>query len=93
MLLADAHAVEDAGAFAVVLEMVPSDAAKRVTDAVSGVPLEGARILVQGSTLATGTNALSVTRLAAERCAARLNGYRSAAETGSMNQRIGELLS
>src|SRR5688500_6674420 len=29
----------------------------RVTDAVSGVPLEGARILVQGSTLATGTNA------------------------------------
>lgn len=31
-LLADAHAVEDAGAFAVVLEMVPSDAAKRVTE-------------------------------------------------------------
>ena len=30
-LLADAHAVEDAGAFAVVLEMVPSDAADRVT--------------------------------------------------------------
>ena len=30
-LLADAHAVEDAGAFAVVLEMVPSDAAARVT--------------------------------------------------------------
>jgi 3-methyl-2-oxobutanoate hydroxymethyltransferase len=31
-LLADAHAVEAAGAFAVVLEMVPSDAAKRVTE-------------------------------------------------------------
>ena len=31
-LLADAHAVEDAGAFAVVLELVPADAAKRVTD-------------------------------------------------------------
>ncbi|MES2170102.1 MAG: 3-methyl-2-oxobutanoate hydroxymethyltransferase, partial [Actinomycetota bacterium] len=30
-LLADAHAVEDAGAFAVVLEMVPSESAKRVT--------------------------------------------------------------
>src|SRR3954467_7354928 len=30
-LLADAHAVEDAGAFAVVLEMVPADAARRVT--------------------------------------------------------------
>jgi 3-methyl-2-oxobutanoate hydroxymethyltransferase len=30
-LLADAHAVEDAGAFAVVLEMVPSEAAKQVT--------------------------------------------------------------
>lgn len=30
-LLADAHAVEDAGAFAVVLEMVPADAAARVT--------------------------------------------------------------
>jgi 3-methyl-2-oxobutanoate hydroxymethyltransferase len=30
-LLADAHAVEDAGAFAVVLEMVPSAAAARVT--------------------------------------------------------------
>ena len=30
-LLADAHAVEDAGAFAVVLEMVPADAAERVT--------------------------------------------------------------
>src|SRR5688500_15507353 len=29
----------------------------RVTDAVSGAPLEGARILVQGSTLTTGTNA------------------------------------
>jgi len=31
-LLADAHAVEDAGAFAVVLEMVPSQIAKRVTE-------------------------------------------------------------
>jgi 3-methyl-2-oxobutanoate hydroxymethyltransferase len=31
-LLADAHAVEDAGAFAVVLEMVPSDVAGRVTE-------------------------------------------------------------
>jgi 3-methyl-2-oxobutanoate hydroxymethyltransferase len=31
-LLADAHAVEDAGAFAVVLEMVPSAAAARVTE-------------------------------------------------------------
>src|SRR3984885_3239839 len=30
--LADAHAVEDAGAFAVVLEMVPSLVAKRVTE-------------------------------------------------------------
>jgi 3-methyl-2-oxobutanoate hydroxymethyltransferase len=30
-LVADAHAVEDAGAFAVVLEMVPADVAKRVT--------------------------------------------------------------
>ena len=30
-LLADAHAVEDAGAFAVVLEMVPAEAAARVT--------------------------------------------------------------
>ncbi|GAA1444996.1 3-methyl-2-oxobutanoate hydroxymethyltransferase [Leifsonia poae] len=30
-LLADAHAVEDAGAFAVVMEMVPADIAKRVT--------------------------------------------------------------
>ena len=30
-LLADAHAVEDAGAFAVVLEMVPTEAAARVT--------------------------------------------------------------
>jgi 3-methyl-2-oxobutanoate hydroxymethyltransferase len=30
-LLADAHAVEEAGAFAVVLEMVPSDIAGRVT--------------------------------------------------------------
>jgi 3-methyl-2-oxobutanoate hydroxymethyltransferase len=31
-LLADAHAVEDAGAFAVVLEMVPADAAARITE-------------------------------------------------------------
>jgi len=31
-LLADAHAIEDAGAFAVVLEMVPSLIAKRVTE-------------------------------------------------------------
>jgi 3-methyl-2-oxobutanoate hydroxymethyltransferase len=31
-LIADAHAVEDAGAFAVVLEMVPTDAARRVTE-------------------------------------------------------------
>ena len=33
-LLADAHAVEDAGAFAVVLEMVPSEAAEKVTEAL-----------------------------------------------------------
>ncbi len=31
-VLADAHAVEDAGAFAVVLEMVPNETAKRVTE-------------------------------------------------------------
>src|SRR4051794_6364340 len=31
-LVADAHAVEEAGAFAVVLEMVPAEAAKRVTE-------------------------------------------------------------
>ncbi len=31
-LLADAHAVEEAGAFAVVLEMVPADVARRVTE-------------------------------------------------------------
>ncbi len=36
-LLTDARAVEDAGAFAVVLEMVPSDAAKRVTEEL-GIP-------------------------------------------------------
>ncbi|ERK71087.1 MULTISPECIES: 3-methyl-2-oxobutanoate hydroxymethyltransferase [Leifsonia] len=30
-ILADAHAVEDAGAFAVVLEMVPAEVARRVT--------------------------------------------------------------
>lgn len=34
-LLADAHAVEDAGAFAVVLEMVPSDIAGQVTKELS----------------------------------------------------------
>ncbi|WP_306231344.1 3-methyl-2-oxobutanoate hydroxymethyltransferase [Agrococcus beijingensis] len=34
-LLRDARAVEQAGAFAVVLEMVPSDSAKRVTEALS----------------------------------------------------------
>ena len=34
-LLADAHAVEDAGAFAVVLEMVPAEAAARVTSELS----------------------------------------------------------
>jgi 3-methyl-2-oxobutanoate hydroxymethyltransferase len=34
-LLADAHAVEEAGAFAVVLEMVPSEAAARVTKELS----------------------------------------------------------
>ena len=31
-LLADAHAAEEAGAFAIVLEMVPADAAARVTE-------------------------------------------------------------
>ncbi|MRG58353.1 3-methyl-2-oxobutanoate hydroxymethyltransferase [Agromyces sp. CFH 90414] len=36
-LLADAVAVEDAGAFAVVLEMVPADAAKLVTERI-GIP-------------------------------------------------------
>lgn len=34
-LLADAHAVENAGAFAVVLEMVPAEAAARVTKELS----------------------------------------------------------
>ncbi|MGV8969510.1 MAG: 3-methyl-2-oxobutanoate hydroxymethyltransferase [Microbacteriaceae bacterium] len=34
-VLADAHAVEEAGAFAVVLEMVPSDVAARVTAELS----------------------------------------------------------
>ena len=34
-LLADAHAVEDAGAFAVVLEMVPSGIAGQVTQELS----------------------------------------------------------
>lgn len=33
-LLADAHAVEDAGAFAVVLEMVSADSARQVTEAL-----------------------------------------------------------
>ncbi|WP_394551923.1 3-methyl-2-oxobutanoate hydroxymethyltransferase [Agromyces sp. MMS24-JH15] len=33
-LLADARAVQEAGAFAVVLEMVPADAAKRVTESI-----------------------------------------------------------
>jgi len=36
-LLADAHAVEQAGAFAVVLEMIPSEAARAVTEAI-GIP-------------------------------------------------------
>jgi 3-methyl-2-oxobutanoate hydroxymethyltransferase len=36
-LLADAHAVEEAGAFAVVLEMVPAEAAQRVTEEL-GIP-------------------------------------------------------
>jgi 3-methyl-2-oxobutanoate hydroxymethyltransferase len=34
-LLADAHAVEDAGAFAVVMEMVPSEVAGQVTEELS----------------------------------------------------------
>jgi 3-methyl-2-oxobutanoate hydroxymethyltransferase len=34
-LLADAKAIEEAGAFAVVLEMVPADAAAKVTAALS----------------------------------------------------------
>ena len=34
-LLADAHAVQDAGAFAVVLEMVPADLAAKVTEELS----------------------------------------------------------
>jgi len=34
-LLADAHAVEDAGAFAVVLEMIPAEVAKRITAELS----------------------------------------------------------
>jgi 3-methyl-2-oxobutanoate hydroxymethyltransferase len=34
-LLADAHAIEEAGAFAVVMEMVPSAIAGRVTDELS----------------------------------------------------------
>jgi 3-methyl-2-oxobutanoate hydroxymethyltransferase len=39
-LLADAHAVEDAGAFGVVLEMVPGDLAKQVTAELS-IPTVG----------------------------------------------------
>jgi 3-methyl-2-oxobutanoate hydroxymethyltransferase len=39
-VLADAHAVTEAGAFAVVLEMVPGDVAKRVTHDV-GIPTIG----------------------------------------------------
>ena len=34
-LLADAHAVQDAGAFAVVLEMIPAEVAKRITAELS----------------------------------------------------------
>ncbi|MDO9590810.1 MAG: 3-methyl-2-oxobutanoate hydroxymethyltransferase [Microcella sp.] len=34
-LLADAHAVEDAGAFAVVLEMIPAEVAQRITAELS----------------------------------------------------------
>jgi 3-methyl-2-oxobutanoate hydroxymethyltransferase len=34
-LIADAHAVQDAGAFAVVLEMVPSNVAKTITEELS----------------------------------------------------------
>ena len=34
-LLADAHAVEDAGAFAVVLEMIPAEVARRITTELS----------------------------------------------------------
>jgi 3-methyl-2-oxobutanoate hydroxymethyltransferase len=39
-LIFDAHAVEKAGAFAVVLEIVKSDAAKQITDAI-GIPTIG----------------------------------------------------
>src|SRR3954468_8710482 len=39
-LIHDAHAVEKAGAFAVVLEIVKSDAARQITDAI-GVPTIG----------------------------------------------------
>jgi 3-methyl-2-oxobutanoate hydroxymethyltransferase len=39
-LLADAHAVEDAGAFGVVLEMVPGDLARQVTSELS-IPTVG----------------------------------------------------
>lgn len=39
-LIQDAHAVEKAGAFAVVLEIVKSDAAKQITDAI-GIPTIG----------------------------------------------------
>ncbi|GIF68248.1 3-methyl-2-oxobutanoate hydroxymethyltransferase [Asanoa ishikariensis] len=39
-VIADAHAVADAGAFAVVLEMVPAHVAKRITNEI-GVPTVG----------------------------------------------------
>jgi len=39
-LIQDAHAVEKAGAFAVVLEIVKSDAAKQITNAI-GIPTIG----------------------------------------------------
>src|SRR5438477_5858548 len=39
-LIQDAHAVEKAGAFAVVLEIVKTDAAKQITDAI-GIPTIG----------------------------------------------------
>src|SRR4029078_7870411 len=39
-LLADAHAVEDAGAFSVVLEIVLADVAKQITNAI-GIPTIG----------------------------------------------------
>jgi 3-methyl-2-oxobutanoate hydroxymethyltransferase len=39
-LIQDAHAVEKAGAFAVVLEIVTADAAKQITNAI-GIPTIG----------------------------------------------------